>query len=95
MDLKIKEALAGLAAPVINVVVKMVFKPLLNGLVKAQPVHGKVAIAAMYPIVDAELEPLVNGTDNAIDNSTIAAIKDVLEDVAKENNIDLSNVDAD
>lgn len=90
-----KEQILALLAPVINMALKMVLKPLFQGLIEKEPVHGKVALAALYPIIDAELEPLAKSSETALDDGTVEAIKSVIEDVAAEAGITLSNVDDD
>jgi len=90
-----KDKLLELLAPVIGMVLKQVLTPLLTGLMTRQPTHGAVALATLYPIIDAELEPLTEKTDTALDNSALSAVKKVIEDVAKQFGVELSNVDGD
>jgi len=84
-----------LLAPVIRMAVHNVLKNLLSEFVVKNPTHAKVVLASLYPAVDAELEPLVDTTPTELDNAAIAAIKQAIEEVAVENGVQLSNVDAD
>lgn len=90
-----KEKILEILSPLIILVLKQVLKPLLCGLVDRNPVHGKVVLASLYPIVDVELEPLTLDTETPIDDNTIKAIKEVIIDVAREKGIPLSELDGD
>jgi len=84
-----------LLAPVIGMVLKQVLTPLLTGLMTRQPVHGAVTLATLYPVIDAELEPLTDKTDTALDDCAVTTVKKVIEDVAEQYGVELSNVDGD
>ena len=84
-----------LLAPVIGLVLKQVLSPLLTGLMTRQPVHGAVTLATLYPVIDAELEPLTDKTDSALDDCAVYTVKKVIEEVAEQFGVELSNVDGD
>ncbi len=90
-----KDAILELIAPLIKTVLGNVLRVLFGALVEKNPEHGKVAIASLYPIVDVELEALVEGTPNKVDDAVCEAVMEAIENVAAENNIQLSNVDTD
>lgn len=84
-----------LLAPMVEMIVHNVLKSVLSAFVEKQPTHARVVLATMYPGVDAELEPLVEGTPTKLDDAVITAVKKAIEDVATAYAIPLSNVDAD
>ena len=84
-----------LLAPLIEMVIYNVLKNLFTTFVHAQPIHAKVVLASMYPGVDGELEPLIEGTPTKLDDAAVKAIKRAIEDVAAECGLVLSNVDND
>ena len=91
MNKKILELLA----PLIGLALTQVLKPLLIGMIDRNPVHGPVVLASMYPIIDVELEAQVAKTETVLDDSAVAAVKKVFEDVAREKGVPLSNLDED
>ena len=90
-----KEQLLNLLAPVIKMALKQVLTPLLDSLMQREPEHGAVALATLYPIVDAELEPLTERTGTEFDDAAVDAVKEVIQDVAGSYNVPLSDVDGD
>ncbi|HPG42067.1 MAG TPA: hypothetical protein PLP19_22175 [bacterium] len=89
------EKLIELLAPIIGLALKQVLTPLLTGMMTREPEHGAVALAAMYPVIDAELEPLTGKTATALDDCAVATLKSVIEDVAEKFGVALANVDGD
>ncbi len=90
-----KEQLLNLLAPVIKLALEQVLKPLLQSLMEREPEHGAVALATLYPVVDAELEPLSERSGTDLDDAAVSAVKSVIESVAGEFKVPLANVDED
>lgn len=82
-------------APMVEMVVFNTLKFVFGKLLEAQPVHGAVILASMYPAIDVEVEPIVMATPTALDNAAVSGVKRAIENVAAEHNIPLSNLDAD
>lgn len=84
--------LAPLLSPFISKVVKAyILKPLAekNRTLCLEIVNG------LYPLVDVELEKLVDKTKTPLDNAAVAGIKDALEDQARDMEFELPNLDDD
>ena len=82
-------------APIIKLVIKEVIKLLFTNFLKKEPVHGKVAIVSLYPIIDVELEPLTEKTLTEYDDAIVDGVKEGLEEVAQEHGIVLPELDED
>ena len=90
-----KEKILNMIAPIIREILSKVIYFLFDKLLEKNPVHGKVALVALYPIVDVEIESIVEKTDSDIDDAIVDAIKEAMEKVADENGFELPNLDED
>jgi len=90
-----KEKILNMIAPIIREIISKVIYFLFDKLLEKNPEHGKVALVALYPIIDVEIEPIVEKTDSDIDDAIIDAIKEAMEKVAEENGFELPNLDED
>jgi len=86
---------APLVTPIIRPIARTVTEALLRSFFKAEPTHAKVLLVSGYPIIDVELETLVEKTDTEIDDQLVVGVKDAFEAVAAENDIELDNLDDD
>jgi len=82
-------------APIVEPLVKMVFSALLRKLFEKEPEHAKVLLVSLYPVIDVELEPIFDESENPFDDGVVDGLKGAFEEVAEENKIELSNLDND
>ena len=82
-------------APIIEMVVREAFKLVLSKFLEKEPVHGKVLLVSLYPVIDVELEPIFDDTVNKSDDAIVDGIKFAMESVAADNAVDLPNLDDD
>lgn len=57
--------------------------------------HYKVVMSSLYPVVDVELEDITDKTKTKADDVVVDAIKEAMEQSAKDNGITLQNLDSD
>ncbi|MBC8459768.1 MAG: hypothetical protein H8D67_17390 [Deltaproteobacteria bacterium] len=86
---------APLVVPIIRPIARTVTEALLRSFLKTEPSHAKVLLVSGYPIIDVELETLVEKTDTPIDDELVAGVKDAFEVVADEAGVELENLDND
>jgi hypothetical protein len=82
-------------APAIEVGAKMAIEAFLKYAMEKEPTHTKVLIASLYPVIDCELEPVVEKTPSELDNAIVSAIKDAMEQTAEAAGFTLENLDED
>jgi len=90
-----KRSISNIFAPIVEPLVEMVFEALLKKFFEKQPDHAKVLLVSLYPVIDAELEPIFDETENPFDDNVVDGLKKAFEKVAEENKIDLPNLDND
>lgn len=89
---KLSDTMAGLIVLVIKEALLRFLFPLLQ---KKHEKHFHVTLVSLYPIIDVELEELVKGTETEYDDAFVKAIKESMEEYAKENELQLPNLDDD
>lgn len=92
---RIANAVLNSFAPVLKPIIKSYFKLGLDKFKEASPEAHKTTLASLYPSVDVHLEQLTEKTETDIDDIIIDAIKESIEDSAKEVGVTLPNLDND
>jgi len=90
-----KEKILNAIAPIIREILSRVLYILFTKLIEKNPQSGKVAIVSLYPIIDVEIEPIIEKTETELDDAVVDAIKEAMEKVAEENGFELPNLDED
>lgn len=90
-----KKLLNDWLAPLIKQVAFYLIKHLFGKLMEKEPEHGKVALVALYPILDVEIEGLTEQTETEIDDAIVEGAMEAFEDLAEQYEIELPNLDED
>lgn len=72
---------------------KPVLKAIIGKIYDANPTTAKLVVAEIYPLIDTKLEDWVKQTQGTNDDNAVAKAKEVCEELAKDWNMQLSNVD--
>ena len=83
-------------APVVKPLVKRAIKNYVWDWMKVwNPAIHKEVLTGLYPPIDLHLQALAEKTDTPWDNVAVEAIKESMEESAKEVELVLANLDAD
>jgi len=67
----------------------------LNDAFQKNPHLTKQMMLALYPVIDVQLENYTLHTGNKLDDKAVKTIKEIIEEVASENGLELPNLDQD
>lgn len=81
--------------PLIKQASKESIKKAFEFFFAVQKDHAKVALVALYPIIDIQVEDLVRTSDTKYDDAVVDGLKEGMEEVAKKEEIELPNLDDD
>lgn len=88
-------AIANAIAPFIKQIAKPYFKMGWDKLREANPEAHKTTLTSLYPTVDVYLEEISEKTKTQLDDAMSDALKESIEDSAKEAGFTLPNLDSD
>lgn len=92
---KIGESVLNFILPVAESTSKRYLKLAWSKLNEKNPTALKTTLTSIYPSVDQYLEAIVKESKTEIDDAVVRALKQSIEESAKEFGITLPNVDAD
>ena len=82
-------------APIVALVIRKGLTMALRAMVAKDAARAELLCVSIYPVIDTELESFTDGTDTKLDDAAVDGIKGAIEDVAKDNEWDLPNIDED
>lgn len=88
-------AVANAIAPFIKQIAKPYFKMGWDKLKESNPAAHKTTLTSLYPSIDVHLETISEKTKTQIDDALTGALKESIEDSARESGFELPNLDQD
>ena len=93
---KIQSAFTDVIAPLVELVVKEIFKGVIFPKLKSSnPEAYQVVLTSLYSPIDVYLEAAVQRTETPIDDAVVSGLMTAIEDAAAADGIVLPNLDED